>query len=197
MSENPQEPQSPQQPGPPPQQPQPGPSDAPAQPGPAPDQGQQPLYYQGKTPYGGQPQADQPYPGQPQPGQPYPGQPGPGYGPGVPYQPLPLNPSDERMWSVFAQLGPLLLSFIPPLVIWLALKDRSRFVEQEAKESLNFQITMVIAQIAAAIITAITFGIGGIVYLAFIAALVFMILAAVANGKGEPYRYPVNIRFVK
>ncbi|PUB27169.1 hypothetical protein C8K30_105400 [Promicromonospora sp. AC04] len=179
MSENPQEPQSPQQPGPPPQQPQPGPSDAPAEPGPAPYQGQQP------------------YPGQPQPGQPYPGQPGPAYGPGGQYQPQPLNPSDERMWSVFAQIGPFLLGFIAPLVIWLVLKDRSRFVDQEAKESLNFQITLVIALIAAAIITAVTFGIGGIVYLAFIAAIVFMILAAVANGKGAPYRYPVNIRFVK
>ena len=77
------------------------------------------------------------------------------------------------------------------------LKDRSRFVDQEAKESLNFQITIVLALIAAAIITAVTFGFGAFVYLAFIAAVVFMILAAVANGKGAPYRYPVNIRFIK
>jgi len=157
MSENPQEPQSPQQPGPAPQQPTPGPAAPQPQDGPA---------------YGTP---------QPQPGQ-------------SPYQ---GPPSDERMWTVLAQVGPFLLSFIAPLVIWLVLKDRSRFVDQEAKESLNFQITMAIAQVAAAIITAITFGIGGIVYLVFIAAIVFMILAAVANGKGAPYRYPVNIRFIK
>jgi uncharacterized Tic20 family protein len=171
MSENPQQPQSPQQPDP---------QQAPAYGSPQP----------GQTPYQDQPA--QPQPGQPQPGPVY----GAAYGPGQ-YQPRPLTPSDERMWTVFAQIGPVLLSFIAPLVIWLVLRDRSRFVDQEAKESLNFQITLVIVHIAAAIITTVTFGIGGIVYLAFIAALVFMILAAVENGKGAPYRYPVNIRFIK
>ncbi|MFI9487136.1 DUF4870 domain-containing protein [Promicromonospora sp. NPDC052451] len=149
----------------------------------------------------GQPSQPQPGPayGTPQPGSsPYQGQPqpGPAYGNG-PYQPQPLTPSDERMWAIFAQVGPFLVAFIAPLVIWLVLKDRSRFVEQEAKESLNFQITVIIAHIAAAIISAVTFGIGAIVYLAFIAVVVFQILAAVANGRGEPYRYPVNIRFIK
>jgi uncharacterized Tic20 family protein len=179
MSENPQEPQPPQQPGPPPQQPQPGPAYG------SPQAGQPP--YQ-----------DQSQPGPSQPGQPYPGQPQAGapYG-GPPYQPLPLRPSDERMWAILAQVGPFILGFIAPLVIWLVLKDRSRFVDQEAKESLNFQITVVIGMIAAAVITAVTFGFGAIVYLAFIAAVVFMILAAVANGNGAPYRYPVNIRFIK
>jgi uncharacterized Tic20 family protein len=177
MSENPQEPQPPQQPGPPPQQPQPGPAYGSPQPG--------------QPPYQGQPQPGQQYPGQPQPGY------GPPHGPGAPYQPQPLNPSDERMWSIFAQVGPFILGFIAPLVIWLVLKDRSRFVDQEAKEALNFQITVVLAMIAAAIITTVTFGFGWFVYLAFIAAIVFMIMAAVANGKGAPYRYPVNIRFIK
>jgi uncharacterized Tic20 family protein len=178
MSENPQQPQSPQQPDP---QPQPAPAYGSPQPGLPPHQDQ----------------PSQPYPSQPQPGQPQQGPVyGSAYGPGQ-YQPQPLTPSDERMWSVFAQIGPILLAFIAPLVIWLVLKDRSRFVDQEAKESLNFQITLVIVHIAAAIITTVTFGIGMIVYLVFVAALVFMILAAVENGKGAPYRYPVNIRFIK
>lgn len=174
MSENPQQEQSPQQPGPPPQQPAQTP-------------------YQDQPPYGSQP-TQQPYPGQP-------GQTGPvhgaGYAPGAPYQPQPLSPSDERLWSVIAQLGPILFSFIPPLVIWLVFKDRSRFVEQEAKEALNFSITLVIAHAALAIITAVTFGFGSFLYLVLIAALVFQILAAVENGKGAPYRYPVNIRIIK
>jgi uncharacterized Tic20 family protein len=170
MSENPQEPQAPQQPGVPHQQAQPGPDHGSPQPA--------------QSPYQGQPQ--QPGPGA-VPGQAY----------GAPYQQQPLTPSDERMWSVFAQVGPFLLAFIAPLVIWLVLKDRSRFVDQEAKESLNFQITLVIASVAIGIISLVTFGLGTILYLAFIAAIIFMILAAVENGKGAPYRYPVNIRFIK
>ena len=184
MSENPQQPQSPQ------------PPDQPQQPGLPPQQPEQAPAY--GSPQPGQPQPNQPAPGQPQPGQPQPGTGyGPPYGPGAPYQPQPLSPSDERMWAIFAQIGPVLLSFIAPLVIWLVFKDRSRFVDQEGKEALNFQITLIFVHIAAAIITAITFGFGSIVYLAFIAALVFMILAAVENNKGAPYRYPVNIRLIK
>lgn len=169
MSENPQQPQPPQQPGQP-SQPQPGPAYGTPQPGTSPYEGQQ-----------------QPYAGQPQPGPAYSG----------PYQPQPLTPSDERMWSVLAQVVPFLLGFIAPLVIWLVLKERSRFVEQEAKESLNFQITVIIAHIAVLIFSFVTFGFGAIVYIAFVAVIVFQILAAVANGRGEPYRYPVNIRFIK
>jgi uncharacterized Tic20 family protein len=185
MSENPQQPQppdQPQQPGPPPQQPEQAPVYGSPQPG-------QPPY---------QDQPAQPYPNQPAPGQPQPGTGyGPPYGPGAPYQPQPLTPSDERMWAIFAQIGPVLLSFIAPLVIWLVFKDRSRFVDQEGKEALNFQITLIFVHIACAIITAVTFLIGSIVYVVFIAALVFMILAAVENNKGAPYRYPVNIRLIK
>ncbi|WP_275002875.1 DUF4870 domain-containing protein [Promicromonospora iranensis] len=180
MSENPQQPQSPQQPGPPPQQPE-----------------QPPVYgspQPGQSPYQGQPERPHPgQPGQPQPGTAY----GAPYGPGAPYQPQPLNPSDERMWSVFAQIGPVLLSFIAPLAIWLAFRERSRFVEQEGKEALNFQITLIFVHIACAIISVVTFGLGTIVYVVFIAAVVFMILAAVENSKGAPYRYPVNIRLIK
>ncbi|HEV6955154.1 MAG TPA: DUF4870 domain-containing protein [Promicromonospora sp.] len=140
-----------------------------------------------------QPPAPQPQPQpQPQPG-PYTAHPQAG----VPYQPQPLNPSDERLWGVLSQVGPFVAGFIAPLVIWLVFRERSRFVDQEAKESLNFQITVAVAHVAAFLITTITFGIGGIVYLVFVAVIVFQILAAVANNRGEPYRYPVNIRFIR
>lgn len=190
MSENPQQPQSPQ------------PPDQPQQPGPPPQQPEQAPAYGSPQPGSPQPgQPAQPYPNQPAPGQPVQPQPGTGYGPpygsGAPYQPQPLTPSDERTWTILAQVGPFILSFIAPLVIWLVFKDRSRFVDQEAKEALNFQITLIIASVAIGIISLLTFAIGSILYLAFIAAVVFMILAAVENGKGAPYRYPVNIRLIK
>ncbi|WP_267907589.1 DUF4870 domain-containing protein [Actinotalea solisilvae] len=120
--------------------------------------------------------------------------PAPGYG--APLQP-PLSDAEQRQWAMFAHIGGIILSFIAPLVIWLMYKERGRFVEEQAKEALNFQITLIIASIAVAIISVITLGIGSILYVAFIVALVFMIMAAVAVNKGEAYRYPVNIRFIK
>ncbi|GAB4083633.1 hypothetical protein GCM10028784_02630 [Myceligenerans cantabricum] len=138
-----------------------------------------------------QPGGQQPYAGAPQPGQqqPHPGQPV--------YGPVPLRPDEERTWAVLAHVGGVILSFIAPLVIWLVFKDRSRFVDAEAKEALNFQITLVMYEIAVLIISAVTLGLGSILYLALIAALVFMILAAVETSKGRPYRYPLNVRLVK
>lgn len=109
----------------------------------------------------------------------------------------PLSDSDQRMWATLAHIGPIVVWFVAPLVIWLIFKDRGRFVEEQAKEALNFQIMLVIASVAITIISAITLGIGSFLYLAFIVALVFMIMAAIAANKGEAYRYPVNLRLIK
>ncbi|GGB91754.1 DUF4870 domain-containing protein [Cellulomonas carbonis] len=109
----------------------------------------------------------------------------------------PLSDSDQRMWATLAHIGGLLVSFVAPLVVWLVFKGRGQFVEDQAKEALNFQITLVIVGIAISIITALTLGLGAILYLVFIVALVFMILAAVAANRGQYYRYPANIRIIK
>ncbi|WP_149202794.1 DUF4870 domain-containing protein [Actinotalea subterranea] len=129
--------------------------------------------------------------------------PPPGYG-AAPQAPgygapmgAPMTDADQRLWATLAHIGGLILSFIAPLVIWLMYKDRGRFVEEQAKEALNFQITVVIASIALTVITVVTFGLGSILWVVMIAPLVFMIMAAVAANKGEAYRYPVNIRFIK
>lgn len=126
--------------------------------------------------------------------------PPPGYGPippngQAPYA-APLSPSDERLWATLAHLGGF-LSIIATVIIWAVFKDRGPFVRDQATEALNFQITVVIAGFAIGIITAATAGIGAILYLAFIAALVFMIMGAVAANRGETYRYPINWRLVK
>lgn len=128
--------------------------------------------------------------------------PGPGGVPhapsyGAPTGPVPLSPSDERTWAIIGHLAPLLVSFLAPLVIWLIFRERSRYVEDQAKESLNFQIFLLILAAAFTVITVITLGIGSVLFLAFIVALVLQILAAVAASRGEYYRYPVNLRLVK
>lgn len=102
------------------------------------------------------------------------------------------------MWALLAHLGGFLLSIFAPLIVWLVFKERSRFVDAEAKEALNFQITVAIAFIVLTILTPVTFGIAGILLVPLgIVWLVFMILAAVESSKGRPYRYPAILRLVK
>jgi uncharacterized Tic20 family protein len=142
----------------------------------------------GQQPYGWQPYHQQP-PGQspygPRPGGPYPSAP-------------PLSPSDERLWATLAHVLPVAgVGFVAPLVIWLLYRERSAFVDQEAKEALNFQIFLVVAAVVIGVVALATFGIGAFLYLGFVAAFVFMIQAGVATNQGRPYRYPVTWRVIR
>ncbi|RMI14208.1 DUF4870 domain-containing protein [Cellulomonas triticagri] len=108
--------------------------------------------------------------------------------------PTPLRPDEERTWSLLSHLGGIIFGFIPSLVIWLVFKGRGPFLEDQAKEALNFQITVTIAAIVGFVISFIIPPIGLLVWLANI---VFCILAAVAVNKGTWYRYPATLRLVK
>lgn len=110
----------------------------------------------------------------------------------------PMSDSDQRMWAMLSHIGAILLGFIAPLVVWLMYKDKSRFVEEQAKESLNFQITMIIGWFVIMILTVLTFGIGSLLFFVLWAViLVFCIMAGMAANKGEAYRYPFALRLVK
>lgn len=108
----------------------------------------------------------------------------------------PLTDADQRMWSVLSHIGGVFVSFVVPLVVWLVFKGRGAFVEDQAKEALNFQITLAIAYIVGAITAIIIVGVF-ILLAAAICAVVFGIIAAVKSSQGQLYRYPVCIRFIK
>lgn len=87
-------------------------------------------------------------------------------------------------------------NILGPLILWLIKKDEAPFIDDQGKESLNFQITMTILGIGAGIL--IIVGIGILLLFAIgIADLVFVIIASVAANKGETYRYPFAFRLVK
>jgi len=111
--------------------------------------------------------------------------------------PPPLRPDEERTWAVLGHLLPLVgLGFLAPLVIWLVFRGRGPYLEDQAKESLNFQLTLLIIY-AIGFIT--IFILVGFVILAAagIFQLVMAIVAAIAASKYQWYRYPLTIRFVK
>jgi uncharacterized Tic20 family protein len=130
-----------------------------------------------------------------QPGQ---GQPGygqqPGYG--APQAQQPLRPEDEKLWATLIHVGGILLSFVAPLVGYLVLKDRGPFVREHSRVALNFQITMVIAYVIGGATSFL--GIGVLITLAAaIVVIVFGIIAALAANRGEYYKYPLSIEFIK
>jgi uncharacterized Tic20 family protein len=133
---------------------------------------------------------------------------------------LKLPTADEKnnaMFTHLAAFASLVFPFgniIGPLVIWSLKKDRSDFVDQHGKESINFQITYSIVVLLALSITvyfAISSGIKDdpiglvmsivgfifpiICYWFF--SVIVIIIAVVKASKGEYYRYPLSIRFIK
>jgi uncharacterized Tic20 family protein len=108
----------------------------------------------------------------------------------------PMSDTDQRLWAMLSHLGGILFGIIPSLVIWLVYKDKSRFVEEQAKEALNFQITILIGMVVSGVLTLILIG---FVLMAVIgiADLVFCIIAGLAANKGEAYRYPFALRLIK
>ncbi|ROS31046.1 DUF4870 domain-containing protein [Cellulomonas sp. PhB150] len=111
--------------------------------------------------------------------------------------PVPLRPDEERTWAILAHVLPLVVGgFLPPLIIWLAFRGRGAYLEDQAKEALNFQLTLLIAYVIGFVTVFILVGFV-ILAAAGIGALVFAILAAVASSRYEWYRYPLTIRFVK
>ena len=115
---------------------------------------------------------------------------------------------DDKTMGMLAHLSALVT--IGPLIIWLMNKDKpdKEFVNTEAKEALNFVISLWIVGIGAMIVTTILGFIpvlGWIVGLIIglgcmalaVAALVFIVIAAMKANEGVHYRYPVNFRLVK
>jgi uncharacterized Tic20 family protein len=102
---------------------------------------------------------------------------------------------DECNFAMLAHLLGIFTGFLGPLVIWLIKKDESPYVAQEAKEALNFQITLMIGYLIAGILIIVLIGILLLPAL-HVVNIVFCILAAIATSKGQGYRYPFALRLV-
>lgn len=124
---------------------------------------------------------------------------------------------DDNTLATLAHLGSLFGGFILPLVMYLISKDDKRpETRYHAREALNFQLTFLAAYVPAIFIYMIMVfaqaGSGGdpsagffivlglfilFVFAATITAIVFGVRGALRANKGERYRYPISIRFVK
>lgn len=108
----------------------------------------------------------------------------------------PLSPADEKLWATLIHAGGIVLGVISPLVGYLVLKDRSVFVRDNAKAALNFQILITIAYVAGIILSVILIGLF-VVIAAGIVSLIFSIMGAIAANRGEVYKYPLTVNFIK
>lgn len=104
---------------------------------------------------------------------------------------------EDKTLALITHLSGIVAGFIVPLIIWLINKDKADkgFLTDQAKEALNFQITLIIAYVGCMILSFVLIG-ALLMPIVWIASIIFMILAAVKANSGIAYRYPVTLRLI-
>jgi uncharacterized Tic20 family protein len=100
--------------------------------------------------------------------------------------------------AMIGHLSGIVAGFIGPLIIWLINKDKADkgWLNGQAKEALNFQITIAIAWCVAILLSFLL--IGFLLYpVILIGNIVLCIMAGMKANEGADYRYPFAIRLVK
>lgn len=112
------------------------------------------------------------------------------------------NSSESNMWSMLCHLSSLSGFVVPfgnligPIVIWAIKKNEMPSVDAHGKESINFQITVTIASIIAAILCFVLIGFV-LLPIILIGWVILTVIAGIKANDGELYRYPLTIRFIK
>jgi uncharacterized protein len=116
--------------------------------------------------------------------------------------PAPISSADVRTWNVLCHASALLGLFfhflghlLGPLIVWLVKRGDSPEIDAHGKESLNFQLSMLIYDAIAAILCIILIGIPILIAL-WVMNTVFVIIASIRASEGKFYRYPITIRFL-
>ncbi|MGI9113990.1 MAG: DUF4870 domain-containing protein [Chthoniobacterales bacterium] len=115
---------------------------------------------------------------------------------------VPATPSQTRTWCVLCHASALLGLFfhflghlLGPLIVWLVKRGDAAEIDAHGKESLNFQLSMLIYDIIAGILCLIVIGFPLLVIL-WVVNTVLVIIASIRASEGQFYRYPFTIRFL-
>ena len=110
---------------------------------------------------------------------------------------------DVRTWNVLCHATALAGFFVPwaghilgPLIVWLAKRNDSPEINEHGKESLNFQLSMLIYNVIAVVLCLVLIGFI-ILPILHILNLVLVIVASIQASEGKFYRYPITIRLIK
>jgi uncharacterized Tic20 family protein len=103
--------------------------------------------------------------------------------------------ADDRNIAVLIHLGGIFFSIVPGLVVWLLKKDDNPYIAAQAREALNFQITLLIAYMVSygLMVVLIGFVLLGAVWLANI---ILCVVAAAKTSQGVDYHYPLTLRLI-
>jgi len=103
----------------------------------------------------------------------------------------------EKIWALLSHLSGFIgLPFLLPLIVYLAMRGDSEYVTANAREALNFHLSLLIYALCCIPLTFILVGIPLMILIA-LAYVILAIVAAIKAAEGGCYRYPLTIRLVK
>jgi uncharacterized Tic20 family protein len=103
---------------------------------------------------------------------------------------------NDKIWSMLSHLSALLgVGILLPLVVYLAMRKESEYVAANAREALNFHISVLIYSLCCLPLVFILIGIPLLLVIGF-GSLIFAIIATVKASNNESYRYPLTLRLV-
>ncbi len=108
---------------------------------------------------------------------------------------------DERNWAMACHLVSFAGYVIPfgnvigPLLLWLLKREEWPLVDDQGKESLNFQITWTIFFFISIVLCFVAIGFL-LLPVVILADLILVVIATIKASEGERYRYPLAIRFI-
>jgi uncharacterized protein len=117
----------------------------------------------------------------------------------------PAAPSkSERQWAMGCHLIGLCGVVVPvpaagligTLILWLLKREEGAFIDEQGKEALNFQISLLIYFLICFLLMFIAVGAFLFVPLG-IFGFVCIIIATIKASEGTAFRYPASIRFIK
>lgn len=104
---------------------------------------------------------------------------------------------NDKIWSMLSHLSLLFgVGIILPLVVYLAMKQESDYAASNAKEALNFHISVYLYAICCIPLAFILIGIP-LMIIVGLGSVILGIIAAVKASGGDCYRYPLTLRLVK
>lgn len=113
----------------------------------------------------------------------------------IPVYPTPTG--NEKIWALLSHLSAFIgVPFLLPLVIYLAMRGESAYVSDNAREALNFHLSILIYGLICGLLVFAFIGVPLLVLLG-LASLVLAIIGAIKASEGGCYRYPLTIRLVK
>jgi uncharacterized Tic20 family protein len=102
----------------------------------------------------------------------------------------------DKIWSMLSHLSALLgVGFVLPLVVYLAMRKESEYVAANAREALNFHISVLIYGLCCIPLVLILIGVPMLIVLG-LGSLVLAIIATIKASDGQCYRYPLTLRLV-